>query len=135
MDSDLMYLTLSAALCAVLWLPYVLARIGAWGLMPTLGYPENPPALPAWAQRSHRAHLNMAENLPVFAALVLVAHIAGIEGALVAWGSLLFFWARVAHAIVHVAGIPVLRTLAFFVSWIGLLLLFIAILGGPASAG
>lgn len=128
-----MYLALSAALCAVLWIPYILARVNTWGLMQALGYPENPPALPGWAQRSHRAHLNMVENLPIFAALVLVAHVAGIEGALVAWGALLFFWARVAHAVLFIAGIPVARTLAFVVSWVGLVLIFVAILGGPAE--
>jgi uncharacterized MAPEG superfamily protein len=133
MDADLMYLALSAALCAVLWIPYILARVGTWGLMPAMSYPKDTPVQPDWAQRSHRAHLNMVENLPAFAALVLVAHLAGIEGALVAWGAALFFWARVVHAVVFIAGIPVVRTLAFAVAWLGMVLIFVAILGGPAE--
>ena len=30
-------------------------------------------------QRLHRAHLNCVENLPVFAAIVLVAHVSGVR--------------------------------------------------------
>ena len=52
---------------------------------------------------------------------------------MVAWGALLFFWARVAHAVVFIAGIPILRTLAFVVSVVGMAMIFIAILGGPAE--
>ncbi|MEZ5668133.1 MAG: MAPEG family protein [Alphaproteobacteria bacterium] len=135
MDAELTYLALSAGLCAILWVPYVLARVFAWGLMPAMGYPKDPPALPDWAQRSYRAHMNMVENLAVFAALVLVAKLAGVTDDMVGLGALLFFWARVAHAIVFVAGIPVLRTLAFVVSWVGLLLIFVAVIGAPAAAG
>lgn len=129
MTSDLLYLTLSAAFCAVLWIPYVLSRIQTWGLVNAVGYPENPPELPAWAKRSTRVHANMVENLAPFAALVLVAHIAGVANETTALGALLFFWARVAHAIVFILGIPWLRTLAFFASWIGLVLIFIVIIG------
>lgn len=134
MTAELTYLTLSAGLCAILWVPYVLARVASWGLMPALGYPKDPPAMSPFAQRSYRAHMNLVENLPVFASLVLVAHLAGIEDSLVTWGALLFFWARVVHAIVHVAGIPIVRTLAFVVSWVGMLMIFVAIIGAPAAA-
>lgn len=37
-----------------------------------------------------------------------------------ALGAMLFFWGRVAHAVVYVAGIPYLRTAAFGVSLLGL---------------
>ena len=78
MSIDLLYLTLSAGLCAVLWIPYILSRIQTWGLINAVGYPENPPEVPAWAQRSAKVHANMVENLAPFAALVLVAQVAGL---------------------------------------------------------
>ena len=62
MDTQLTYLAWSAFLCIVLWLPYVVERVMNQGLTSALGYPENPPEPAAWAQRSHRAHLNMVEN-------------------------------------------------------------------------
>lgn len=128
MSADLLYLTLSAGLCAILWIPYILSRIQTWGLMDAVGYPENPPALPAWAQRSTRVHLNMVENLAPFAALVLVAHVAGVANETTALGAAIFFWARVVHAVVFTFGIPWLRTLAFAVAWIGIVIIFIEII-------
>ena len=128
MSTDLLYLTLSAGLCAVLWLPYVLSRIQIWGLIDAVGYPENPPQLPAWAQRSKRVHENFVENLAPFAALVLVAQIAGAANETTALAALIFFWARVVHAVVFTLGVPWLRTLSFAVSWIAMILIFIEII-------
>lgn len=43
-------------------------------------------------------------------------------------GAQLFFWARVAYALAYLAGIPWLRTGVWFVSVIGLALIFFALL-------
>ncbi len=119
MTTDLTMLVWSAVLCILLFMPYVLARVAVWGIPDTVGYPENPPALPRWAARSWRAHINMAENLAPFAALVLVAHVASLANETTALGATIFFWARLVHAIVFIAGLPWVRTLAFVVSIIG----------------
>ncbi|MBI3513960.1 MAG: MAPEG family protein [Proteobacteria bacterium] len=128
MTVDLTMLVWSAILCIALFLPYVLCRIGVWGLVETVGYPTNPPALPAWAGRAHRAHLNLVENLVPFAALVLVAHVAGAANATTALGATIFFWARLVQAVVHILGVPWLRTLAFFVSLAGEVIILTQIL-------
>ena len=125
MDTQLTYLAWSAFLCILLWLPYVLERIQSQGLGTVLTYPENPPAAAAWAQRAQRAHLNLVENLPPFAALVIIAHLTGVDAA---GGAALFFWARAAHAVVHILGISYVRTLAFAASWVGMLMIFFSIL-------
>ena len=125
MDTQLTYLAWSAFLCIVLWLPYVLERIQSQGLGNVLTYPENPPAPAAWAQRAQRAHLNLVENLPAFAALVIIAHLPGVAAA---GGAALFFWARVVHAVVHIMGVSYVRTLAFAASWVGMLIIFFSIL-------
>ncbi len=129
MSTDLSMMVWSAVLCVVLFLPYVLARVMVWGLLDTVGYPKNPPALPDWAQRAHRAHINMAENIGPFVALVLVAHVTGAANDMTALGALIFFWARVAHAIVFIAGLPWVRTLAFVASIVGEALILLQILG------
>lgn len=129
MSTDLMMLVWSSVLCVVLFLPYVLARVLTWGLPQTVGYPQNPPALPDWAQRAHRAHINMAENIGPFAALVLVAHVAGAANEATAMGALIFFWARVVHAVVFIAGIPWVRTLAFVAGIVGETIILLQILG------
>jgi uncharacterized MAPEG superfamily protein len=129
MTVDLMMLVWTAILCIVLFLPYVLCRIGVWGLVTTVGYPTNPPALPVWAGRAHRAHLNLVENIGPFMALVVVAHLAGVANATTALGATIFFWARLVQAVVHILGVPWLRTAAFFVSLAGEVMILGQILG------
>ena len=129
MTTDLMMLAWSAALCALLWVPYILARIGAWGLVDTVGYPDSPPDVPVWSARIKKAHANLVENLLPFGVLVLVAHVGGMANEATALGATLFFCSRVAHAIVYTVGIPWLRTVAFFGGFVGQVMIFIAIIG------
>ena len=56
----------------------------------------------------------------LFAALVLIAAVAGKANATTAIGATLFFWARLAYAVIYLIGIPWLRTLAWFVGVIGM---------------
>ena len=76
-----------------------------------------------WAARADRAAQNMKENLPLFTALVLLAHVSGEADASSALGAQIFVAARVAHAAVYVAGIPYLRTLIWAVSVAGMALI------------
>jgi uncharacterized MAPEG superfamily protein len=97
--------------------------------LPTLaGNREGLPEITGWAGRAQRAHRNMLENIVLFAALVLVAHVGGKANATTALGAQLFFWARLAYAVVYVAGVPWLRTLIWVVSVIGMALIAIQIL-------
>jgi uncharacterized MAPEG superfamily protein len=92
------------------------------------GNREGLPELTGWAGRAQRAHWNMIENLPLFAALVLVAHAGGISTSMTVLGAQLFIWARLAYAIIYVAGIPWLRTASWAVSVVGLLLIFLQLI-------
>ena len=129
LTTDLKMLTWSAALCALIWIPYILARISAWGLLDTVGYPEAPPAVPAWSARMHKAHLNLVENLVPFAALVLVAHAANLSNETTALGAEIFFWGRVVHAVAYVFAIPWVRTLGFAAGIVGMAMIFAVIVG------
>ncbi len=130
MTTELSMLAWSAALCAVLWIPYILQTIATRGPVRAMGYPKpDDKALPDWAVRAHRAHMNLIENIGPFAALVLVAHIAGASNETTASAVTIFFWARVVQAAVHYLGIPYIRTLAFFVSFFAEVTIFLAILG------
>ena len=51
---------------------------------------------------------------------VLIAAVAGKANATTALGALIFFWARLVYAVIYLIGIPWLRTLAWFVSVIGM---------------
>ena len=79
--------------------------------------------IPEWAARAQRAHLNLLQNLTPFAILVLAAQVSGRVNATTAVGATIFFWARVAHAAVYIAGIKYLRTLVFAVATFGAVLI------------
>jgi uncharacterized MAPEG superfamily protein len=97
--------------------------------LPTLaGNREGLAPCTGWAGRAARAHHNMLENLVLFAALVLAAVVAGRTNATTLLGAQLFFWARLAYAVVYVAGIPWLRTALWLVSVVGLALTFFQLL-------
>lgn len=118
MKTELFYLALAATLTGLLWVPYILDRIMTWGLVPAVSYPANPPAQSPWAQRMMRAHANAVENLVVFATLVLVANALGLTGGTIATASVIYFWARVVHALAYTFAIPWVRTLAFAVGFL-----------------
>ena len=90
------------------------------GLTTLAGNREGLPEITGWAGRARRAHLNMIENMVLFAALVLIAAVAGKANATTAMGALIFFWARLAYAVIYLIGVPWLRTVAWFVSVIGM---------------
>jgi uncharacterized MAPEG superfamily protein len=130
MTTDLWMLVWTGLLCLLLPTVYLVGRSSVpgglgWGF----GNRDTPLEVAPWAGRAIRAHLNLVENLAPFAILVLVAHVAGKANATTAQGATLFFWGRVAHAAVYVAGIPYLRTAAFFVGTIGELMILAQLWG------
>jgi uncharacterized MAPEG superfamily protein len=115
MTTDIIMLISSAVLTVLLTLPYSTGHMLTRGLYVVAGNREDFPAGSGWIGRAHRAHLNMVENMVPFAALVLAAAVAGKADGWTALGSQLFFYARVTHAVVYIAGVPWLRTFA----WLG----------------
>src|SRR5258706_13834107 len=77
------------------------------------------PPLTGWVCPAQRAHFNMLESLVLFAALVLVAVVSSKTNQTTLPGAQFFFWGGVAYAAIYLAGIPWLRTGAWFVSLIG----------------
>lgn len=122
MTPELTYLVATCMLSLVLWIPYILGRISAWGLIETMGYPARELPQPDWAKRMQKAHHNLTENLAPFAGLVIVANLASLGNDTTALGAMIFFWARVAHAVVYTMAIPVARTLSFAAGLVGCLM-------------
>ena len=128
MKPELMYLAWAVALAFAQMLIAVSGATLQVGLPALAGNREGLPPCTGWAGRAQRAHHNMLENLVLFAALVLIAAVSGKANATTAMGAMIFFWARVAYAVIYVAGIAWLRTLAWFVSVIGMVLIAIELL-------
>jgi uncharacterized MAPEG superfamily protein len=123
MTPDLTYLLMSVVLTFIQVLIAAAAANHAVGLTALAGNREDLPVLTGFAGRAKRAHLNMIENMVLFAALVLIAAVAGKANATTAMGALIFFWARLVHAVVYLLGIPWLRTVAWAVSVIGMVMI------------
>lgn len=131
MSPELTYLMLTALLAGFLWIPAVLGQVASRGVLTPEDYVTLPTSpLKDWATRANRAHLNMVENFSIFAAVVLVGHVLNIHSGLTVTATAVFFWARLAHAAVFIAGVKqaMLRTVIFTVSWLAWLVLAIEVL-------
>src|ERR1700679_2210246 len=112
MSIELKYLALTALLPASLWIPYVVAQVITNGPLSGQNYVDpKPRPVPLWGERAHRAYLNAVESFAPFAALVVVANLAGKADAMTAFWAASFFWLRLVHAIVYWLAIPFVRTL------------------------
>jgi len=128
MKPELMLLAWAVVLTLAQMLVAASGSASQYGVMPLFGNRDGLPALTGWAGRAQRAHRNMLENLVLFAALVLICATANKTNATTLLGAQLFFWGRLAYAAVYVAGIPYLRTAAWLVSVIGLIMIFLQLL-------
>ena len=124
MTTELLYLLLTAILTGVLWIPVVIGYVMTRGPLKPSDYKVAPASpLPAWVNRANRAHVNAVENLATFAPVVLIAHAAGVSTSVTVASAAVYFYARAAHALVHVTGFSHFRarTLLFTVGWIAFL--------------
>jgi len=128
MTREIFWLTMSVVLTGLLWVPYMVDRIMVRGFMGAMDNPK-PKAKEQsnWAQRLYFAHTNAVDNLVLFAPLVLILDSRNISTTTTAAACAVYFWARLVHAVVYAAGIPVLRTVSFLVGWLACAVLVLAI--------
>ena len=79
------------------------------------------------AGRLIRAQSNLFETLPIFAAAVIMAHIAGKDGALTALGAHLYFFGRLIYLPLYAFGVPYIRSLVWLVAAAGLVMVLAAL--------
>ena len=112
-----------------------LIRGEGWRTLPrmmlAMGNGDNLPGPSPLAGRADRAARNTADNFMLFAALAIVAHVAGAQSSKVLLGAEVFFWSRLVYLVVYYAGIPVLRTAIWGVSILGLAMMVVAMPPAP----
>jgi uncharacterized MAPEG superfamily protein len=115
--NDLQWLAATILLTLLGAFPYVIQRIFTIGLARTLGNPDagDNAAMAPWAQRARLAHANAVENLVLFAPALIAAHLHGPQAPTLAIAAQVYFFARLTHYVAYAAGVPVVRTLAYFV--------------------
>ncbi|MEL6278889.1 MAG: MAPEG family protein [Pseudomonadota bacterium] len=77
------------------------------------------------AGRLQRAFYNYLETLPMFIGAVYVARSNGALTEMTALGSQIYLWARVAYVPAYAFGIPVLRTLIWMASIVGIFMVLL----------
>jgi uncharacterized MAPEG superfamily protein len=121
MSTDLKYLAFTAILTASLWIPYVAAQVVTNGPLTPQNYADpTPRPLPLWGKRADRVYINAVETFAPFAALVIVAQLAGKTNAMTAFWAACYFWLRLAHAAVYLLGVPLVRTLIFTLGYLAI---------------
>lgn len=87
---------------------------------------ERPPS--GLNARGEKALRNFMETYLVFVVLALVTHITGRSDALTYWGAIAWFAARIAYLPLYIIGVPNIRSLAWFISLLGLAAMFFGVL-------
>jgi uncharacterized MAPEG superfamily protein len=128
MSKELLWLTLTVVLTGLLWIPYMIDRAQVRGLSATMDNPKpgDKPQSP-WAMRLYFAHTNAVENLIIFAPLVLILDSLNISTRVTVIACAVYFWTRLAHAVLYAFGVPVLRTVAFSIGFLCQVALVLAI--------
>jgi len=114
--SALEWLSASALMTALFWVPYILERMVSLGILGALKPvdPEDELRQALWARRAKRGHYNGVENLVIFATLVLAAFAMGKgEEPSILAAAQVYFWARLVHFPAITFGFPGIRTVAF----------------------
>ena len=131
MNTELVYLLLTAVLTGVLWIPVVIGYVKTRGPLTPERYrvaPNDP--LPPWVNRANRAHQNAVENFAPFAAVVLAGQALGLHTGVTVACAAVYFYARLAHAVIHVSGFGQLmaRTVLFTVGWVAFIVYAVVVL-------
>jgi uncharacterized MAPEG superfamily protein len=95
-----------------------------WAISPR---DEVKPPLTGIGGRLDRARANFLETFPLFAVVVLAAHLLQRHDHMTVLGAQLYFWARLVYVPVYAAGIPYLRTLLWAASIVGIVLVLAAL--------
>ncbi len=130
MTTEIYWLVMSVLLTAILWVPIILNRLLEHGIVHGIMDPDGKTdSNVGWANRLMAAHVNAIENLVVFAPLVIILHVLGMSTELTVFASSLYFFSRLAHAILFALRTPILRIVAFLGGFTAEMIFIFTLLG------
>jgi uncharacterized MAPEG superfamily protein len=108
----------------------ILQAVSTYDLGPYLLGPrdDNRQSGNVWAGRLKRALENLLETYPAFVALALALAVTGKTGGIAATGAWVWIVARVVYVPLYAFGVPAVRTLAWCVSIVGLLMMLVRLM-------
>jgi len=101
-----------------------LQRGYGWALSPRDAAVEPLMGIPA---RLERAMRNYLETFTFFGATVMLAHTVGRHTEMIAAGSMVYFFARLIYLPLYAFGVPVLRTVVWNLSVLGIVLILLSV--------
>ena len=129
MTPELTYLTYAVILLIVHMVVQATLSDLSKGILWALGSQDEPREPSVVAGRVERALRNYVYNLPAFIALALTLAVTGLGTEQTALGAAIWFWARVAYIPCYASGIILVRSVAWFASLAGLVLMILPLLG------
>ena len=130
LSTEIFWLVMTLLMTSLFWVPYILNRIFEQGVLNALWDPYGKTHTDkAWAQRMMQAHVNAVENLVIFAPLVIMVQLTGVNSATTAMACMIYFFTRLVHYLVFTFAIPVLRVPSFITGFVVQLVLAFALLG------
>lgn len=129
MGVELTMLAYATALLFVLVFIQVLVSVRSQGLIPLANSRDELPPPSVFQARVKRVVDNHREGLTIMAPLILIAAITHATNANTALGAQLFFYSRVIHAGLYLAGAPLVRPLVWGVGVLGTVMVFAALMG------
>jgi uncharacterized MAPEG superfamily protein len=127
--AEIYWTTLTILMTALFWMPYIIDRILEHGLWTAVSNPQpDTPPKSAWAGRMMKGHRNAVENLAIFAPLALAVSFTGVGTSATATACVVYFFARLAHFLIYTLGIPLMRTLTFFIGFVCQVVLALALI-------
>jgi len=113
-STDLYWLAMTLLMTSLLWIPYIINRLLEQGIFNAVwDRTGDTYTKKIWANRMMRAHKNAVENLVVFAPLVILIEIAGLNSSATATACMIYFFARLCHYLVFTFALPLLRVITF----------------------
>lgn len=129
MTVELTMLVYAVILLIVLIIIQTVTGLRAQGFKALAGSRDNLPEPTAMQARTRRVVDNHREGLTAFAPLILAAAVAHVSNDLTVLGAQMFFYSRVAHAVIYLAGWPYIRPFVYGVGATGMAMVAAALLG------
>jgi uncharacterized MAPEG superfamily protein len=130
LTTEMFWLVCTILMTSLFWLPYIVNRMLEQGVLAALwdrfGRTETNKD---WARRMMQAHENAVENLVIFAPLVILIQITGLNSETTATACMIYFFARLLHYVVLSLAIPLLRVMTFLTGFAIQVVLALVLLG------
>lgn len=129
LSNEIYWLVLTTLMTSLFWIPYIINRMIELGVLNALwDRYGNTDTDKAWAQRMMDAHANAVENLVIFAPLVILIQMTGMNSTTTTTACMIYFFARLVHYIAYTFAAPILRVVTFITGFGAQLMLALTLL-------